>query len=122
MAEHREAATPPRMASWTLPLPLRLFAVPPCPLSPFPYKEFYRPLSHSLSGMGGTRHRLRPADFLRRHPVADYAGRAVQYYLFIKPLGNLFSELIMWLSVFTVPESMLLIIVQSTSDFYLLAL
>jgi len=72
--------------------------------------------------MGGTRHRLRPADFLRRHPVADYAGRAVQYYLFIKPLGNLFSELIMWLSVFTVPESMLLIIVQSTSDFYLLAL
>lgn len=83
MTEHRESATPPRMASGTLPLPPRLIAVPPCSSSPFPDKEYYRPLSHSLSGIGGTRHRLRPVDFLRRHPVADYAGRAVRYHPFI---------------------------------------
>ena len=97
------------------------FSLSPCSLSPFPYKEFSRPLSHSLSGSGGTRHRLRPADFLRRHPVADYAVVPFST-IFLLSHGGFISSLIMWLHVFTVPESMLLIIVQSTNDFYLLAL
>ena len=99
------------------------FSLSPCSGSPRLYKDFF---ARSVTRCPGFAALGIDCDRLTSGVVILSQTMLVVPFCTIfrlsQAIGDLYSSLIMRLYVFTVPDSMLLIIVQSTNDFNLLAL